>query len=138
MVLIRVSKVIKASPERVFRFMTNLERFSEFDPGITKVTITSTIKEGVGVKSHWILDREGKHNEWDEEIVEWIPYDCYMYRVTTKDKEYLGIHLFEPSNGGTKNTFIVIPLHQHPNADWYRTGMQGLLDHAKENIEAGL
>lgn len=93
---------IEAPPERVFSVISDVERMYVFDPSVKNITITSKTKRGVGVKSHWVAEREGKIIEWDEEVIEYDPPRVFAFKVTTEWRRTEGRHTLIPEGTGTR------------------------------------
>ena len=70
-VIITRESDINAPMDVVFDVMTDIELFVELEEGVESVTITSDIKEGKGMTSHWVLkdQKTGERWELDEEIL---------------------------------------------------------------------
>lgn len=85
---------IQAPIETVFEVITDLELFAELDPPVLSCIITSAIKKGVGVTSHWVAlsDHSKKRIEWDEEIIHYEPPNQYSFQVTQGEEVYEGVH----------------------------------------------
>ena len=95
---------IKATPEKVFNYLKDLEKQPEWMPSIKSHKITSERKEGVGITTHCITEPGGRRIEWDAEVTEWevnkkIAWEC---NPPLKNK---GSFSLEPLDDGTRVTF---------------------------------
>ena len=93
---------INASPERVYEVVSDVEKMYIFDPEVKSVTITSTIKRGVGVQSHWIAEKEGVTKEWNEIVTAYDPPRAFGFKVMSETRETMGLHELFPEKNGTR------------------------------------
>ena len=92
---------IDAPPKTVFEYVSSVEKMKVMDPSVKSVTITSSEKKGVGVKSHWICVREGIQKEWDEVVVEYDPPTAFGFKIITEWRLTEGRHVLTPKGSGT-------------------------------------
>ncbi len=94
---------IDAPIDIVFDVVTDIELFIELEKNVKSVTITSDLKEGKGMKSHWVLEDQATGEDWelDEEII----YSCrpyqYAYVGYAGGKDYSGVHTLTVNPDGT-------------------------------------
>jgi uncharacterized membrane protein len=91
---------IKATPEKVFNYIKDLEKQPEWMPSIKSHKITSERKEGKGITTHCITEPGGRKVEWDAEVIEWeenkkLAWEC---KPPLKNK---GRFTLEPTSEGT-------------------------------------
>ena len=129
--------VIDAPIEVVFDIVTDLELFAELDPGVQSVTITSTKKRGLGVKSHWtaISFFSDKEIEWDEEIIYYERPTQYAFRVISGDEVYEGVHTLTEKPDGTTNIMFCETYHFAADKEKFGKVIDGLLNNIKTIAE---
>ena len=101
---------VNAPPQKVFDVIADVERMFVFGPEVKSITITSEVKKGVGVKSHWVAERDGVVKEWDEEVTDYDPActECSVQGACTVI--FQDHHIIIPDNPRTANT---IPGHEY-------------------------
>lgn len=108
-VYVVVEAEIDAPKEVVFSVVEDLQLFVELEENVKKVTITSDIKKGLGLKTSWELYHPDTKDSWfvDEEIIYYDPPHRYGYDGKSPDgKDYAGIHTLSTlENGKTKLKF---------------------------------
>jgi carbon monoxide dehydrogenase subunit G len=98
---------IEASPEKVFDFMSDMEKLNEITKGVARNEITSKGPVGVGSIGHTILYNKvgGKQAEFDMEVTEFEKNKKVSMRTIGKSKMKVNIkYAFEPTAKGTKLT----------------------------------
>ena len=100
---------INASPERVYAVLSDVEKMYIFDPEVKSVTITSAIKRGVGVQSHWIAEKNGVIKEWNEVVTVYDPPRAFGFNVMSETCETMGFHELFPKKNGTNESHFVPP-----------------------------
>jgi uncharacterized protein YndB with AHSA1/START domain len=100
---------IAAPIETVFGVIENIELFVQLEENVRKVTITSAVQRGLGMKSHWELQDPSDGSAWyvDEEIVHYDKPHRIGYRgENAEGKSYAGVHtLSARGDGGTHLVF---------------------------------
>lgn len=100
---------IAAPIETVFAVLEDIQLFVELEENVKSVTITSDVKEGVGLKSHWELFDPANGAEWfvDEEFVHYDkPNQIAYVGVNASGMDYTGVHnLSRNADGTTHLTF---------------------------------
>ena len=101
--LITKEAVINAPIETVFEVLEDIKLFVELEECVNKVTITSDIKQGKGMKSHWEMEDPGTGEHWevDEEVVEYKKPELFSYIGNAGGKDYAGIHNLRKNPDGT-------------------------------------
>ena len=103
-VLVSRESEVQAPPETVFEVIEDLKLFVELEENVKEVTITSEIKSGKGLTSHWVLEDPGTGERWevDEEIVHYDKPNQIAYIGFAPDgKDYAGIHNLTKNPDGT-------------------------------------
>jgi uncharacterized membrane protein len=95
---------IKATPEKVFNYIKDLEKQPDWMASIKSHKITSERKEGVGITTHCVTEPAGRRMEYDSEVTEWeenrrLAWEC---RPPMKNK---GSFTLEPIDDGTRVLF---------------------------------
>jgi len=100
---------IAAPMETVFEVLEDIQLFVRLEENVSKVSITSEIKSGVGMKSHWEMYEPSNGAAWfvDEEIVHYDkPRQIAYVGESAEGKSYAGVHNLSPGkNGGTHLVF---------------------------------
>lgn len=97
---------IEASPEKVFAFALDMEKYNEIVKGFSEVETTSKGPIGVGTTMHFTSKAGGQQGEFDMEITEFEKnkkisgHTIGASRVKMKYSQ-----TFEPTAKGTKFTF---------------------------------
>ena len=71
---------IKASTDKVWQLLTDLEMLDKYDPTVKKSTLVSTEKTGIGAKRK-VLMLDGK-NWFDEKVTVFKPNEALTYQLT--------------------------------------------------------
>ena len=105
----KITKIIEieAPPEKVFDFISDMEKMNEVSKGITKNEITSKGPIGVGTTGHTIVYNKtgGVQAEVDMEVTEFEENKKVSMRTIGKSKFKLNMQwVFEPTAKGTKLT----------------------------------
>ncbi len=108
-VLVSRESDIRAPMETVFEVIEDLKLFVELEENVREVTITSEIKRGEGLTSHWVLEDPVSGEKWevDEKIIHYDKPRQIAYMGFAPDgKDYAGTHtLRENPGGGTHHVF---------------------------------
>ncbi len=102
--LVRKEADIAAPMETVFEVIEDIELFVELEENVRSVTITSEVKKGVGMKSHWELFDPANGAEWfvDEEFVHYDkPKQIAYVGVNAAGMDYTGVHNLSRNEDGT-------------------------------------
>jgi uncharacterized membrane protein len=128
---------IDAPIEVVFDIITDLELLAELDPPVQSVTITSTKKQGLGVRSHWtaISPFSDKEIEWDEEIIYYEHPTQYAFRVISGDEVYEGVHTLTEKPDGATNIMFCETYHFPADKEKFGKVIDGLLNNIKTVAE---
>jgi uncharacterized membrane protein len=96
---------IEASPEKVFDFVTDMEKLNEIMKGDQKGEITSKGPVGVGTTMHLVAEAGGSKTEWDMEVTEFVKNKKISTRTIGASKfKMQGSYTLEPTAKGTKLT----------------------------------
>ena len=108
-VLVSRESDVKAPMETVFEVIEDLKLFVELEENVQEVTITSDIKCGEGLTSHWVLEDPGSGEKWevDEKIIHYDkPRQISYVGFAPDGKDYAGTHnLRENPDGTTHHVF---------------------------------
>lgn len=128
---------IQAPITTVFDVATDLELFAELDPPVQSVKITSEIKKGKGVKTHWIAisDYSNKQIEWDEEIIHYERPNQYAFRVTDGEEVYEGVHTLTSNPDGSTHIMFCETYHFKADSEKFGKTLEGLLNNIKNEAE---
>ncbi|MHA1839715.1 MAG: SRPBCC family protein [Candidatus Ranarchaeia archaeon] len=129
--------VINAPITVVFDVVTDLELFAEIDPPVESVTITSDIRKGKGVTSHWVAisTQSNKKIEWDEEIIYYDRPHQYAFRVTEGEEVYEGVHTLTENPDGTTHIMFCETYHFKADVDKFADVLEHLLANVKRVAE---
>jgi carbon monoxide dehydrogenase subunit G len=98
---------IKASPEKVFAFLTDIEKLNEIAKGDVEFKQTSKGPWGVGTTMHWISKASGQQIESDMEVTEFEKNKRATISTVGASKLKLKqTCAVEPTANGTKLTYI--------------------------------
>ena len=98
---------IEASPEKVFAFITDVEKLNEIAKGDVEFKQTSEGPWGVGTTLHWISKQSGSPMEADFEVTEFEKNKKATMRTVKASKLKLQqTCIVEPTAKGTKLTYI--------------------------------
>ena len=99
--LLTATTVIDVPPQKVWDIITDVPQFVHIDPGVQKIEIISDIKEGLGIRSRWTVERPKGHIfQWEEEIVAWDPPNSYSFRIFTDVHDMYGTQTLTPVANG--------------------------------------
>ncbi len=97
---------IEAPPEKVFAFITDLEKRNETTKGWAEAKYLSNGPVGVGTRMHSVGWAAGKRGEWDMEIIEFVENKKVASRIVNGGKQKMSdVLTFEPTEKGTRYTF---------------------------------
>lgn len=129
---------INAPLDTVFSILTDFDLFTELEEPVKSVTITSEIKEGKGLKSHWRLVDPDGGGEWslDEEIIYYDRPNQYAYvGYGSNGKNYTGVHnLSQNADGSTHHLFNEV-FHFEGDPEVYGEVLSRLLENVKKEAE---
>jgi carbon monoxide dehydrogenase subunit G len=98
---------IKASPEKVFAFLTDIEKLNEIAKGDVEFKQTSKGPWGVGTTMHWVSKQGGSPVEADMEVTEFEKNrKATISTVKTSKLKLKQTCTVEPTANGTKLTYI--------------------------------
>jgi uncharacterized protein YndB with AHSA1/START domain len=107
--LVTKSADIAAPIETVFAVLEDVRLFVELEENVKEVTITSEVKSGKGMKSHWELYDPANGAQWfvDEEFIYYDKPNQIAYTgVNAQGMDYTGVHnLSRNSDGSTRLVF---------------------------------
>jgi carbon monoxide dehydrogenase subunit G len=97
----------EAPPEKVWAFMSDLEKINELGKGFVEFKQTSKRPMGVGTTMHWISKAGGSQVESDMEITEFEKNKKLTMRTMGASKfKMQQTATLEPTANGTKVTYI--------------------------------
>ncbi len=97
---------IEASSEKVFAFITNLEKRNETTKGWAEAKYLSYGPVGIGTRMHSIGWAAGKRGEWDMEVVEFVQNKKIASHIVNGGKQKMeDAFALEPTAKGTMVTF---------------------------------
>jgi uncharacterized protein YndB with AHSA1/START domain len=114
MASVRVARNIAATPERVWPYLAEAERWPDWMPGLASSRVTNGRPEGVGRHQHLDIAWGGHRGEIDLEITEWVPNQRIGWvhlsdRVEGMDKELARnvrtLVTLAPAQGGATLSF---------------------------------
>jgi carbon monoxide dehydrogenase subunit G len=98
---------IEASPEKVFAFLTDIDKLNEIAKGDVEFKRTSKGPWGVGTTMHWISKQSGSPVEADMEVTEFEKNKKATISTVGASKLKLKqTCAVEPTANGTKLTYI--------------------------------
>ena len=98
---------VAASPEKVFAFLTDIEKLNEIAKGDVEFKQTSKGPWKVGTTIHWISKQSGSHMEADMEVTEFEKNKkATISTVKTSKLKLKQTCTVEPTEKGTKLTYI--------------------------------
>jgi carbon monoxide dehydrogenase subunit G len=98
---------IKAPPEKVFAFLTDVEKLNEIAKGDVEFKQTSEGPWKVGTTMHWVSKSSGQHVESDMEVTEFEKNKkATISTVGTSKFKLKQTCTVEPTAKGTKLTYI--------------------------------
>jgi len=96
---------IKASPEKVFAFMLDMEKMNQISKGASEGQYTSKGPVGLGTTMHMIGKAGGSQAEWDMEVTEFEKNKKISMRtIGTSKFKMTASSTLEPTAKGTKLT----------------------------------
>ena len=103
------SILIKASPERVFACLSDLELRKQWVEGLVKVTPVGDITQGVGAKTKVTHRSEsGREYEFDNTVIRYDEHELLSIRQTDSIRAITSIYRLEKKDdGNTYLTFVV-------------------------------
>lgn len=96
----------KAPVEKIWAFMTDLEKWPTFMKGIRKVEYLTEKRGGIGAKTHFVVESSGQQIEWEADFTEWVEKKKVAWRSTSGLKNN-GYWSLEPTEIGTRVTFVM-------------------------------
>ena len=129
---------IHAPLDTVFGVLTDFDIFADLEEPVKSVTITSEVKEGKGLKSHWQIVDPDSGGLWslDEEIIHYDRPNQYAYvGCGSNGKNYTGVHnLSRNADGSTHLQFNEV-FHFEGDPDVYGEILRRLLENVKKESE---
>lgn len=95
----------KAPVEKVWAFMSDLEKWPTFMKDIKKVEYLTEKRSGIGAKTHFVVESSGQQIEWEADFTEWVEKKV-AWRSTSGLKNN-GYRSLEPTQIGTRITFMM-------------------------------
>jgi hypothetical protein len=136
-VIITKESDINAPITTVFEVIEDIESFGDLEDGVKSVAITSDVRKGKGVKSHWVLEDLSTHEIWelDEEIIHYDrPYQ-YAYVGYAGGKDYSGVHTLSENPDGTTHHLFNEVFFFDIDVDVYDGVVAGLVTNVKKESE---
>ncbi len=136
-VIITRESDIHAPIEIVFNVITDLELFVELEEGVESVIITSKVKEGKGMKSHWVLKDPFSGEKWelDEEIIFSDRPFQYGYVGYAGGKDYSGVHSLSLNPDGTVHHLFHEVFYFDVDEEVYGEIVGGMIANVKKEAE---
>ena len=129
---------IKASLEKVWDLISNVERIPEWAKGYTeKETITSKQRRGKGVTTHEVGVAFGKLYEKDFTITEWVEKKKIVFE-SVSGWPWKGLWAMKPVKNGTMFTYAVdfeLPFVVPRLKEVFRKKYEKLLEEWLQNIK---
>jgi carbon monoxide dehydrogenase subunit G len=97
----------EAPPEKVWAFLSDMEKMNEISKGYTEFKQTSKGPVGVGTTYHWISSAGGPRAETDMEITEFEKNKKLTMRTIRSKFKMQQTATLEPTAKGTKLTYIM-------------------------------
>ena len=125
MASVRVKRILKGPPSRIWPYLADAERWPEWMPGLTSSRVTNGKAEGKGRRQHLEISWGGHSGEIDLEITEWEPERRIGWvhisdRIQGVDKQFARdirtSVILSPSAGGTEMSF---------EGSWEPVGLMG-------------
>lgn len=137
-VLVSKESDINAPMETVFEVIEDLELFVELEENVKKVTITSDVKKGKGLTSHWVLENPGNGDHWevDEEIVHYDKPNQISY-IGTSDSgnDYAGTHTLTCNEDGSTHLLFNEMFYFEADPQALGEVVGGMLENVKKEAE---
>jgi uncharacterized membrane protein len=136
-VIISKERDINAPITTVFEVIEDIQAFVELEEGVKSVTITSDIKQGKGMKSHWVLEDLTTHETWelDEEIIYYDKPNQYAYVGYAGGKDYSGVHTLTENPDGTTHHMFNEAFYFDIDVGVYDGVVGGMVDNVKKWAE---
>jgi uncharacterized protein YndB with AHSA1/START domain len=109
---VKVVRKLPVPPERVWRYLSEPERFPHWFPNISDCTTNGDVKSGVGQRRHVRLERKRRLGEREEEATRWEENRILILEHLWERMEGKPVHWVEarseyrldPEDGGTRLT----------------------------------
>lgn len=136
-VIITKESDIDAPMDIVFDVVTDIELFVELEEGVKSVTITSDIKMGKGMKSHWVLEDQSTDENWelDEEIIYSKRPFQYAYIGYAGGKDYSGVHTLTKNPDGSTHHLFNEAFYFKVDPEVYGQVVGGMVANVKKEAE---
>ena len=96
---------IEASPEKVWAFLSDIEKMNQITKGFLEGEINSKGPVGVGTTVHYVGKAGGSQAEFDMEVTEFVKDKKLSHRTIRASKvKMTGTWILEPTGKGTKLT----------------------------------
>ena len=102
-----VTRTINARPEIVFQTVTDISRFSQAIPHITKVEFLSETKIGVGTRFRETRLMNGKEAATDLEVTEYVEYDHVRIISDTHGTVWDTLFTVKPVEAGAELVMVM-------------------------------
>jgi len=103
MVRVQEKTLVKATPDKVWRYLSDFERLPEWRRTVKKVTVTSGSKTEPGCTWHEVHEIEGETLEADRECIELVKNRRFSWR-SLNGLTIIGVWELKPRRGGTELT----------------------------------
>ncbi|ADK82635.1 SRPBCC family protein [Sediminispirochaeta smaragdinae] len=128
---------ISAPMLTVFEVIEDIKLFEQLEENVRKVTITSDIKQGLGMKSHWDLFDPSTGEAWyvDEEFIYYEkPKQLAYIGINGEGKDYTGVHNLSENEDGTTH-LLFNELFHFPIGDEIENVVEGMMANVKQEAE---
>jgi hypothetical protein len=129
---------IAAPMTTVFEVIEDIQLFVRLEENVQKVTITSDIKSGLGMKSHWEMGEPRTGAAWcvDEEIVHYDkPRQIAYVGEGAEGKSYAGVHNLSSNPDGSVHLTFNEVFHFAVDAEIERV-VAGMVANVKKEAES--
>ena len=77
---------VKAPVEKVWSFMTDLEKWPTFMKDIKKVEYVTDKRGCVGAKTNFVVESSGQQIEWEADFVEWAEKSGMAFNIRPQEQ----------------------------------------------------
>jgi hypothetical protein len=129
---------IQAPMDTVFGVLIDFELFVDLEEPVQSIGITSEIKEGKGLKSHWKLLDPHTGEPWslDEEIISYDRPTQYAYvGHGSNGNDYTGVHNLSKNADGSTHVLFNEVFHFDADPAIYGNVLTNLLQNVKTESE---
>jgi hypothetical protein len=122
---IREQGMTTATPERCWELLSDVTRHGQWNAHVVDTQAWDGRVTGVGSRFRVTYELSGKRNEYDAEIVEWVPGSRFAARLEARvkgdgahaDQFVIESYRLEPARGGTRVVHDV--RIEHDGLPWY-------------------